>query len=189
MPKLDNDRHERFCNEYIKDLNATKAYMRTYPDAKLQTADANGSKLLGNTRLSDRVAELQEARAKRTQITQDKIIQQLANIAFAELGLVCTWDETKGLELINSNDLSPEQRAGIESIETTPISDGDGGLLGHRRKVQLGDRVQALKLLGQHLGMYNGSGAANKDPNGAKERLFSAFERAAERLGKRKGKF
>jgi phage terminase small subunit len=188
MPKLENEKQERFCQEYLFDNNATKAYMRAYPGTKPESADTAGPRLLGNVRISERIQELREARGKRTQVTQDRVVQQLANIAFAELGLVCTWSEAKGLELIDSDDLSPEQRAGIEAIETTPISDGDGGLLGHRRKVQLGDRVAALKLLGLHLGMYNGSGTGGKDPNGAKERLLSAFERAAERLGKRKGK-
>ena len=64
MPKLENEKHERFCNEYIKDLHLQKAYLRAYPDSKPESAHSNASRLMGNDRISDRIAEFMKAAAQ-----------------------------------------------------------------------------------------------------------------------------
>lgn len=188
MPKLENEKHERFCNEFIKDLNMNKAYSRTYPDAKTESAQANASRLMANAKISDRIAELQAAREKRTQTSQDKVVQRLANIAFADLGMVCTWNDKDGLQLKDSEDLTPDERAVIDNIDISPVGDGDGGLLGYRKKVQLKDSLAALKLLGLHLGMYNGNGSSGGDKEAIKDRFSAAFERIEQRLRGKRGK-
>lgn len=185
MPKLENEDHERFCNEFIKDLNASKAYQRAYPEAKPTTARNGGSQLIAKQHISERIAELKEKREKRTQTSQDKVVQQLANIAFADLGFYCTWNETEGLKLVDSDDLEADKRAGIQAIETSPIHDKDGNFLGFKKKVTLSDRTAALKLLGLHLGMFDGSGANKSNKDAIKERFLDAFERVADRLGTR----
>lgn len=57
----------RFAEEYIKEPNATKAYMAAYPNVKKEsTANANGSRLLANAKVSEyidsRMKELQSER-------------------------------------------------------------------------------------------------------------------------------
>lgn len=47
-----NKRHKRFCDEYLKDFNATRAYKAIYPTAKDTTAATNGGKLLRNAQVS-----------------------------------------------------------------------------------------------------------------------------------------
>lgn len=47
-----NKRHKRFCDEYLKDFNATRAYKVIYPTAKDTTAATNGGKLLRNAQVS-----------------------------------------------------------------------------------------------------------------------------------------
>ena len=43
------DKQRRFADEYLIDLNATRAYMTAYPAIKrLHTAESNGSRLLRN---------------------------------------------------------------------------------------------------------------------------------------------
>ena len=43
------DAQKRFCDEYLIDLNATRAYKVAYPNCKKdETARANGSRLLTN---------------------------------------------------------------------------------------------------------------------------------------------
>ena len=58
MPELDNKKHERFCLEYIKDLNATQAAIRTGYAPK--NANRTGTRLLSNAHIRARVAELLE---------------------------------------------------------------------------------------------------------------------------------
>ena len=81
MPKLENDKHERFCQEYLKDLNATQAYTRSFKEGLTNnTARTNGSCLLAKTNVQCRIQELKDERSKRVQITVDDIINDLISI-------------------------------------------------------------------------------------------------------------
>jgi hypothetical protein len=84
MPELDNDAHERFAEEYLKDLNATQAYMRVYPDSGYEAAQSSGSVLLGNPMVAERVAELKVERSRRTNIDLDRIVQELMLLGFSD---------------------------------------------------------------------------------------------------------
>lgn len=59
-----NKRHKRFCDEYLKDFNATRAYKTIYPTAKDETAATNGGKLLRNAEVATYLSE----RLKKTEI-------------------------------------------------------------------------------------------------------------------------
>jgi hypothetical protein len=68
-------KQERFCREYIVDLNATGAARRAGYSGK--TADVQGPRLLGNVRVAARIAELQAATAERLDVTADDVIRML----------------------------------------------------------------------------------------------------------------
>ena len=73
-----------FADEYLIDLNATRAYKVAYPSCKKDEAAAvNGSKLLRNTKVAEYIQERMKEREKRTEITQDMVLQELAKIAFS----------------------------------------------------------------------------------------------------------
>ena len=72
---LKNPRHERFCQEYLIDLNATKAYLRAGYSVKDAAAAACSSRLLTTAKVAARVAALQHERAERTQITADRVLR------------------------------------------------------------------------------------------------------------------
>src|SRR4051812_24277151 len=79
------ERHERFCQEYLIDLNATAAYQRTYPDATSASCEASGSRMLGNVKIASRIAELQAERANRVQIQQDTILRELLLLGLSDV--------------------------------------------------------------------------------------------------------
>ena len=57
MNKL-TEKQKRFCDEYIKDLNATRAYKAAYPNIKKDnTAKSAGSRLLTNVNVRSYVDE------------------------------------------------------------------------------------------------------------------------------------
>ncbi|GAC1467176.1 MAG: terminase small subunit [Chamaesiphon sp.] len=64
-----------FCKEYLKDLNATQAAVRSGYSEK--NADKIGSELLGKTRVNARIQELLNARGKRLEITADKVLKDI----------------------------------------------------------------------------------------------------------------
>ena len=69
------EKRERFAQEYVVDLNATQAAIRAGYSAR--TARAQGSRLLTNVDVQERVRELQAARAERVQIDADWVLARL----------------------------------------------------------------------------------------------------------------
>ena len=80
MAKL-TAKQQRFCDEYLIDLNATQAAIRAGYSAK--NADKIGPELLGKTRVAEYIAERKQDRVARTEITQDRVLRELAIIAFS----------------------------------------------------------------------------------------------------------
>lgn len=157
---------EIFCNEYLIDLNATKAYKVAYSRCKKdETANVNGSKLLRNAKVQEYIATRMKEREKRTEITQDMVIKELGAIAFAngtdfaelcsktrklpiyENGEVTDYETEEYVEVKfkPTNKLTDEQKKAISGIK-----EGKFGI-----EVNLCDKVKALELLGRHLGIFN----------------------------------
>jgi phage terminase small subunit len=83
MAKL-TDKQRIFVNEYLVDLNATRAYKKAYPSCKKEeTINAAASRMLRNVKVKDYIDKRIKDREERTEITQDKVIQELAAIAFS----------------------------------------------------------------------------------------------------------
>ncbi len=95
------DRQARFCEEYLIDLNATQAAIRAGYSEK--TANEQGARLLANVSVQEKIAELKAERAKRTEMTQDSVIQELAAVARAEVKGVRAVDKLKALELLGKH--------------------------------------------------------------------------------------
>lgn len=72
-----------FVDEYLIDLNATQAAIRAGYSPK--TAAVQASRLLANAKVSAAVACAMAERSKRTGITQDRVLMELAKVAFIKL--------------------------------------------------------------------------------------------------------
>lgn len=157
---------KRFCDEYLIDLNATRAYKVAYHCKKDETASAAGSRMLGNVKVQEYISKKQKEIEKRTEITQDKVIKELANIAFSngtDFAQIVErqyeeniYDDDgncigtkpkkyKCLELTATEKLTDEQKAAIAGIKQTT-----NGI-----EIKTNDKVKALELLGKHLGIFN----------------------------------
>lgn len=74
-------KQQRFVDEYLVDLNATRAYRASYPSVKKdETAAAAATRLLKNVKVSAYISERMQARQQRTEITQDYVLQKLKEI-------------------------------------------------------------------------------------------------------------
>lgn len=144
MAKL-TDKQQLFVDEYLIDLNATQAAIRAGYSAK--TADQQGSRLLANVKVKQAVAEKQAQRSKRTGVNQDRVVLELAKVAFAKM-----------TDIVDSNgrikeDASPDDLACIESIKYKESDNEYGGSV--EREVKIASKLKALELLGKHLGMWS----------------------------------
>lgn len=81
MAKL-NDRQKRFADEYLIDLNATQAAIRAGYSKK--TANEQAARLLANVSLQEYVQFRAKQREKRTEITQDRVLAELAKVGFKD---------------------------------------------------------------------------------------------------------
>ncbi len=134
-----------FADEYLIDLNATRAYRVAYPSVKKdEVAAVNGSKLLRNTKVQEYISERMQERQQRTEVTQDMVIQELAAIAFSKATDYATV-RNGNVFIKDTADLSDNQVRAIAGIK-----EGTNGI-----EVKLNDKEKALELLGRHLGMWN----------------------------------
>lgn len=141
MLKL-NDKQKRFCEEYIVDLNATQAAIRA--GYKEKTAYAQGQRLLKKVEAQEYLQELMNERSKRTEITADRVLEELAAIAFSDRTELAQVGKHGEVNFTPTEQLPDEIKKIIAGIEN-----GKYGT-----KVTTYDKVKALELLGKHLGMF-----------------------------------
>ncbi len=139
------DKQERFCQEYLVDLNATQAAIRAGYSPR--TAGQTGHDNLKKPEIAVRVAELKEERAERTRVTADKVVKELARIAFTDMRSFVEWG-SGGVKLKESSDLCADDSAAVTEVSE---SFGENG---RTLKFRLGHKDSALKLLAQHLGLF-----------------------------------
>lgn len=102
MPKL-TDKQKRFCEEYLIDLNGTRAYLAAYPRVRTEAAArTNASRLLTNANIQDYISELQKEQSKRTGIKADDVINELKSVAFTETNITGK-EKIKALELLGKH--------------------------------------------------------------------------------------
>lgn len=143
------EKQKIFADEYLIDLNATRAYRVAYPNVKKDdTAAVNGSKLLRNTKVAEYIQERMQERQQRTEVTQDRVVQELAAIAFAKATDYVTIKSNGPAAVVtikSTDDLTDEQVRAIAGIK-----EGTNGI-----EIKLNNKEKALELLGRHLGMWN----------------------------------
>lgn len=134
-----------FADEYLIDLNATRAYKIAYKSCKKdETANVNGSKLLRNTKVAKYIEERMNERSKRTEITQDNVLRELATIAFANVTDFVTI-KNGAVIVKDTKDIPKNLIPAIASIK-----EGRNGI-----EVSFYSKDKSLELLGRHLGMFN----------------------------------
>ena len=148
----------RFIQEYLADLNATQAAIRAGYSEK--TAYSVGHENLSKPEIASAIAEAQKERSERTEITADRVLEELAKIAFADIRNAVRWgrnpiDETSknadpnGLgmypvSLIPSEEIDDDTAAAVSEVSLT-----QSGI-----KIKMHDKKGALVDVGRHLGMF-----------------------------------
>ena len=150
-----NPRQQRFCREYVKDLNATRSYKKVYGCA-YSTANVEGSKSLANPRIKAYVDILLKKREKRTNITADRVLDELAKIGFANVGDVIRIESDEPIE-----DDRPRRNQRVIIHDTDELSDNELAAISEIKNtkdgitVKMHDKTKALENIARHLGMFN----------------------------------
>jgi phage terminase small subunit len=178
-------RQRRFVEEYLVDLNATQAAKRAGYSAK--SATTRGYRLLRNSEVAAAVAKAQDKRRARTQVSADRVVTELAKVAFGDPRRLLSWGPG-GVVLRDSSELTEAEAALVSEVSETRTATGG------TRKVKLHCKLTALNALGKHLGLFgNGrqsalahalaqNGGKDTDDNGEAETADDPRERLARRI-------
>ena len=76
-------KQQRFCEEYLIDLNATRAAIRA--GYSPNSAKTNGPRLLENAGVRARVEAMMARLSRRTGVSAERVVRELARVAFASM--------------------------------------------------------------------------------------------------------
>jgi len=160
MPKL-TPKQKKFCLEYLVDLNATQAYLRTFKSVKSpNAAGVEAHKLLRNPKIITYLQSLQGKQQERTEITADMVIAELAKCGFANIEDYLDVDEDVGTVRCKGFGAMPKGASrAIQSIKEKRVicktkNKSEDMILDSTFEFKLWDKVKSLQLLGEHLGIF-----------------------------------
>lgn len=142
MTKL-NDRQSRFVVEYLVDLNATQAAIRSGYSKK--TAGQIGDENLKKPQIAQAIKEAMDSRNQRVQINADYVLNRLIEI-----------DQLDVLDILdNAGNFKPIMewpktwRQTLSGVDLQEIMLGDVETV--IRKIKWPDKLRNLELLGKHV--------------------------------------
>lgn len=134
-------RQALFVQEYLVDLNATQAAIRAGYSSS--SAAELGSRLVEKSQVAAAIAKAKAERSKRTGINADRVLEELARIAFSDMGEFADWSG-EHVTLRDSSQI--DTRCVVEVKQTAKQFGADVG-------IKLHDKLGALNALAKHLGL------------------------------------
>lgn len=190
------ERQEAFCNEYLKDFNATQAYLRAGFSAKTEdTAAVLAWRLLRIDKISARIDELKQERSERLKIDADWVLIKLASIANANFIEVMEavredvepfeiGDGEPSLNTLSQNftfkdlkSIPPELQMVIKQVKYTRY-----GL-----EVTFEEKKWAMEMIAKHIGFFEKHNEQKRPAGMTKEELEAELTRIREQRGKLAG--
>ncbi len=149
------DKQQRFVDEYLIDLNASQAAIRAGYSPK--TANRIGPQCLSKLVIQSAIQGAMAERGKRTEITQDRVLEELALIGFADMKDFIKIDDGGAIQAYPLDSLGEGKSRIIRkvkekrTIKSTPEGDQ---ILESTYEFELCDKVKSLEMIGRHLGMF-----------------------------------
>ena len=154
-----NPKQSRFVQEYLIDLNATQAAIRAGYSVK--TATPQAARLLTKVDVQLAITEGQRQLAAKTGITQERVLEELAIIAFSDIKNYLDIDQdTGGIRAKSFDDATMPDKASraLEMVREDRMiredSKGNDSIINSKVTFKMHDKMKALELLGKHLGMF-----------------------------------
>lgn len=138
-----NARQRRFAEEYLLDFNAYAAARRAgYSE---QTAAMNMTKMKRHPATAALIASLIEMRCQPVRAEANRVLEEYARIAFADIGRIAAWTD-KRLRLKPKPRIALADSAAIAQL---------GATRGATLRLRQHDKVYALDMLTRHLGLLD----------------------------------
>lgn len=150
-------KQQLFVHEYLVDMNATQAAIRTGFSEK--TAYSQGSRLLKNVEVQRALEEAWRAKIRRADITADDVLRLITRAAFARLDDFVDWSQSENPEegeAFGMRVKAPDE-LGVDTELLTEISEEiremPSGVRERSRKVKLVNKESMIRLLADHFGL------------------------------------
>lgn len=143
-PALTHKR-EAFARLYVEHGDASKAYREAFPSSQKWADDAvwqNASKLLKDTKVLPRVEELRKKRALLLDISDARVIAEIAAIAFSDIGQLEGDDGNfRGLRQLDA-----ATRRAVKSVKYKRVIEGKGKdvQVSQITEIEMHPKLQAL---------------------------------------------
>lgn len=144
-------KQEQFVREYLIDLNATQAAIRAGYSEK--TATEQGARLLTYVNVANAIQTAMSKRAKRTEITADRVLQEYARLGFFDPRKLFH-DNGQPKEISELDDDTAAALAGLDLVEMYEGTGEDRKFVGYTKKYKITDKKGALDSIAKHLGMF-----------------------------------
>ena len=138
------NRQKMFIHEYLKDFNGIRA--ATAAGYSKKTAKTIADENLTKPIINEEIQRIMNIRAKKLGISTDRILQEVAKVAFAKITDFVRWNG-KVLEIIPSDEIDPDFAAAISSISIRNNAHGP------QIQIKLHNKNEAIQMLMKHLGL------------------------------------
>ena len=138
-------REERFVAEYLVDGIGKRAAIRAGYSPK--SAESQASRLLSKAKVRARIEKALAEQSRRTGITADRVLKELAKCAFADIT-----DVANAASATLKDDAQRDDTAAIKSIRVKTIPSEDGDIV--EREIEMMDKTKSLELLGKHFNLF-----------------------------------
>lgn len=140
-----NAKHARFVAEYLKDLNASKAYVRA--GYAKNGAGQGAERLLRNVEIKAAIAKAQGAVLEAAALTAQRTLEEMGVVAFSN---VADFFDANG-NLVPIHKLPRRVSAAISQFEVIMKNAAGGdGKIDRVLKVKTWDKTRGLEQLGKH---------------------------------------
>jgi phage terminase small subunit len=139
-------RQRRFVDEYLADPNGHQAALRAGYKPRCARQAVTG--LLKRPEVAEAIRQGMAAKAERLRIDTDRVLLEIARIAFADIGRLADWGPD-GLTLTPKREISADDRAAIAEL--------GAGSAGPR--LRLHNKQRALENIARHLGLFGRTAA------------------------------
>jgi phage terminase small subunit len=131
----------KFCDEYLVDLNATRAALR----AGYSAATAFNGKLMTLPKIKYHLRQRGAAAAEAAQLSRQKVLEELGKIAFANMGDY--FGENSALKTMDQ--VKDDARAALQYFTVTE------GKYGTSIRIRMSNKLSALEKIARHVRFYD----------------------------------
>lgn len=145
------DKQQRFCEEYLIDLNATQAAIRA--GYSVDTAKEQGCQLLTKLNIQEYIQDRREQIQSKLHITQERVLREYAKIAFCDPRKFFDGGGNP-MAIDDLEDDAAGALAGFEIVVEKTEKDEETIEQSATKKIKFWDKTKALDSLAKHLGLF-----------------------------------